>query len=507
MQKTVPVAAIAVVALLLSGCTTASGGGDDSETAVLRLGWGVAPASLDPAEIQEGQSILFEQALYDSLLTTSPDGQLQPGLASEWSYNEDLTELTLTLRDGVTFTDGSPVDAAAVVAGIEHIQQGTSTGSQYASSITAADAVDDGAVVLTLSEPDPSLLYSLSTYAGFIASPQAIESGTLAESPVGSGPYVLDESRTDTGVTYAFTRNEDYWDAAEYPYEEVVITIFDDDTAKFNALSSGQVDGMFGTTQKIAAAKAAGLNVAIGSPVEWRGLLLNDRLGQAVPALSDMRVRQAINYAFDRQGILDALFEGEGVPTTQVFNPAGAAWNEDVNDAYPYDPDKARELLAEAGFPDGFDLPVATYPGLMDEVNPIVEQQLGDVGIRVQWVVASPSSATVWQDMLGTPALVMSMGTYLSPWTDILNVAAPTAMMNPQQIETPEFDAIIERIKTSTGDEQAGAYQNASKYLVDNAWFAPWLALNGAYFTSPELEVQMQAGQIIPSLRNFRPAE
>jgi len=498
---------LALAAGGLAACTPSAPQASESQSTVLRLGWSDAPpTSLDPAAMQEGQNIIFAQALYDSLLAITPQGELEPDIATKWSYNDDLTELRLTLREGVRFSDGEALDADAVVANIEHVKAGTSTGAQYAASIESATAEDANTVTLHLSRPDPSLTYSLAAYAGFLASPAAIKAGTLAEEPVGSGPYTLDRTRTQAGTVYTFSRNKDHWDAGSYAYDEVVVTTFDDAAAEFNAISAGQIDGMFGSTQKIAAAEQAGLTVNVGTPVEWRGLLLNDRKGKTVPALADVRVRQAINYAFDRKGILDALFGGQGTPTTQVFNPRGSAWVDELNDAYPYDPQKAKELLAEAGYADGFELPIATYPGLMDEVNPSVEQQLGDIGITVKWVVASPSSATVWKDMLGTPALVMSMGTYLSSWTDIVNVAAPTAMMNPQGIETPEFDAILDRIRSTSGEEQVAAYREASTYLVENAWFAPWLALNGVYFTSSQVGVTMQAGQIVPSLRNFKPA-
>lgn len=487
--------------LVLSGCAGGADTGGADAPAVLRLAGAAAPTSLDPADIQEGQLIHHAQALYDSLLVVSPDGTLEPNVATDWSYSDDNLELTLTIRPGLEFTDGEVLDAAAVVANLEHMRDGSSTGAQQLASVAGAEALDDETVLITLGTPDPALLSSLATYAGFLASPALLDDPALDTAPVGSGPYILDQDETVAETRYVYTRNEDYWNTEAYPFDRVEISPFDSN-AGLNALRSGQVDGIFGTIDNAAEIEASGLQVHVGGPVEWRGLFLSDRDGTMVPELADVRVRQAVNYAIDRESILETIFLGEGLATAQVFNPAGDAWL--AEEQYTYDPERARELLDEAGVTE-LTLPVLSLGGsLFESIESIFSAQLAEVGIAVEYAAFNPSEG--FAQFALHPTFFMSMSTNLSSWTDILNVAAPTAVMNPLGTQTPEFDALMTAIQESADQDQVAAYRAATEYLLEEAWFAPIIALNGVYFTSQEVDVQMQAAQIVPSLRNYSPA-
>ncbi|MGR6998372.1 ABC transporter substrate-binding protein [Yinghuangia aomiensis] len=394
------------------------------------------------------------------------------------------------------------MDATAVAGGIQHIKSGRSTGAQLTRNITAVTAVDPATVRIDLAAPDPSLLYSLATYAGFIAAPNAIKAGNLATVPVGSGPYRLDTAKTVSGASYVLTRNPDYWNKAAYPYNQVTVKITTNASAMLNALKTGQIDGTVGASS-VADAKAAGLTVTTGAPASWLGYFLNDRAGAMVPQLGDVRVRQALNHAIDRKGIAEKFFAGQATPTTQVFNRKSTAWSADLDARYPYDPAKARQLLADARAAD-LTLPIPSLIGPMADLQAVVQQQLADVGVTVKWLPTTPD--TFMTTALGKPAYPMVMSAPLAPWTVVQNVAAPTAVMNGTKYQTPEFDALLAKVLQTTDAEQTAAFQAVNSYLVEQAWYLPVVAPDTLYFSSAKLKVTIPAGQMMPSLDDYAPA-
>ncbi|WP_258933688.1 ABC transporter substrate-binding protein [Nesterenkonia pannonica] len=140
-----------------------------------------------------------------------PDGELAPMLAESWELSEDRLSLTLQLREDVTFSDGEPFNAEAVKANIEHFQEANGPMGTALKAVESVSAPEEFTAVLELSEPDPSLEMRLSTAGGFMGSPAALGTDEVTTSPVGSGPYVVDETRTVTGSRIAFSRNEEYW--------------------------------------------------------------------------------------------------------------------------------------------------------------------------------------------------------------------------------------------------------------------------------------------------------
>ena len=149
--------------------------------------------------------------MYDTLLKREPDGTLSPMLATEWALSDDSMSLALELRTDVTFTDGTAFDAEAVKANIEHFQTANGPLQNNISSIESVEIVDADTVNLQLSSPDPDLPFNLANAGGYMASPAALTSPELTTVPVGSGPYVLDTSRSVVGSSIMFTRNPDYW--------------------------------------------------------------------------------------------------------------------------------------------------------------------------------------------------------------------------------------------------------------------------------------------------------
>ncbi|NYD66722.1 ABC transporter substrate-binding protein [Agromyces atrinae] len=499
-------ALIAAGALALTGCS--AGGTTPASTSAasggtLTLGAALDASSWDPADAEFGNRLQYMQPVYDSLLHITADLEIEPWLASAYEYDESLTTLTLTLRDDVVFTDGEAFTADVAKANLEHFAAGTGQNSITLAAVSSIEAPSPTELVLTLSAPDPALLRNLALVSGMQASPAALEGGDLKTTPVGSGPYELDADATVVGSTYTYTRNPEYWNPDAFPYDSIVITPLTDLTARLNALKSGQIDAAIADAKSMKEAEVSGLTVNTMEG-DWQGLFIVDRAGTKVPALADARVRQALNLAVDGDAILKNVRLGQGSPTTQIFNPTSTAYDEALDDAYPYDPEKAKELLAEAGYPDGFSLTMPAITGFED-LTTLVSQQLGEVGITVETQPVTPDQ--VISSLLSGefPVFIFSWGSSNS-WQDILKLVQPTAPWNMYANETPELDALILAAQQSTPEDAEDAFRAVSEYLVDEAWFAPWYVQNNIYLSSADTTVTMQPQNVVPYIWNYAPA-
>lgn len=497
---------MAVTMLGASACGTDEQGGEEvtASTQQLILGNNGDVLSWDPGEMKEGAVIHYAEAIYDPLLRKTAESTVEGNLATEFEYNEDLTALTLTLRDDVTFSDGEKFDAEAVKVNLEARKTGAGSASEAAKAIETVEITDPTTVTLKLSEPSPGLLSGLATYLGFMVSPKSISGGDIETNPIGSGPYLLEAS--DSGVSYTFNAREDYWNREAFPFDSVVIRPYEEFTARYNALATDQIQFMYGTSDMVPQAESDGLTVQ-SVPGEWQGIILQDRGGEALEALGKVGVRQAINYALDREAILEAHYSGRGQITTQTFNPASQAWVEELNDRYPYDVEKAKELLSEAGYPDGFTLTTSYSEGFMSPLVPIVQQYLSDVGITMELVPVNGFASGGLETLKSQPSFMLSFSTNIPAWTDVLNKLTTTALWNHFGYTDETVTRLMKEIPLNEGDEQTALYQELNTHLVEDAWFAPIVLQDNIYLSSPDIKVTMQQAQLVPSLRFFTPAK
>ncbi|GAB3596400.1 ABC transporter substrate-binding protein [Microbacterium tumbae] len=496
-------AAAVVVAALITACT---GGGEappeGGSAEKLTLAVTLDSGPWEPALLQNGHQAQYWNAVYDTLLHMEPDTTIVPGMAESWEYNDDNTVLTLHLREGITFSDGAPFTADAVRANVENLKNGNGQNAIMVASVDEVVVVDELTAELHLGAPDPALLTYLTLAGGVMGSPDALGTDAITTTPVGSGPYVLDAAGSEPGVRYEFTRNPDYWDPESYPYDSVELVVIGELTARLNALRSGQVQGIAADGTTVSEAENAGLDV-YQWPLNRRGLYIADRDGTVVPALGDVRVRQAINYAIDGQGILDGIQLGYGTRSTQVFNPTSVNYVPELNDRYPYDPDKARELLAEAGYADGFDVVMPENP--TEKSNPIVEQQLADVGIRVTWQKVD-STNYVSEVQSGKYGLFWMSNSTAEAWWDMSKQIPADAPWNPFDTRTPELDGLIDQAQGAAGDEYAEAMTAINTYVVENAWFDIWYLEDVVYIASAEVDVDIHPMNVVPYIKDFRPS-
>jgi len=500
-------ATIAIAALALTGCAGAgddgSGASDSGRADRLTLTAIIGPTSYDIGQGAEyGNRSPFFQAVFDTLLQKNSAGEIEPWLATDWEYNDDNTVLTLTLRDDVEFTDGTKLDADAVVASLERFRDGT---APQAATLAGKEfaAVDATTVTITQDAPDPSLVNLLSIAPGLIQAPSTFDDPDSATEPIGSGPYVLDTAATVTGTTYVYTANPDYWNPDAVNYDNLTINVIEDPTATLNALKAGEANGAkIVNNDTIPEIEASGWTIE-SNELDFHGLLLFDRAGTMAPELADVKVRQAINMAFDREALLEALQAGYGTVTEQVFPTTSVGYDEALDSTYEYDPEGAKKLLAEAGYPDGFSINMMSTPAFQTTFD-LVAQQLADIGITVNYT--DPGSGNFITDMLAPKYPATWMALEQNPDWQLINfMIAPEATFNPFHSRDPQVDEYISTIQLGTPEEAEQATKDLNAYLVEQAWFAPFFRVQGTYATDANTNLEFWPTNAYPSIFDFSP--
>jgi peptide/nickel transport system substrate-binding protein len=503
-----PIAAVMAAAVLLSACgggssesPTSGGGGNGTGTLV--LGTNVTPVSAAASAVGWAVEAPFTQAVYDSLLRETPDAQIAPGLATSWTYNADKTVLTLKLRTDVKFSDGTAFDAAAAAQNVLRFRDGSSVNKSYLSKVTDAKAVDATTLEITLSAPDPALLNYLAQNAGAQESPKNFGATDEATHPVGSGPYILDTAKTVIGSKYVYTANPNYWDKPNQHFANLEINVYATAATAVNAIQGGQVDGVrLSSNDAIDQIKSAGYSI-YASETNWTGLLLLDRAGSSVPALKDARVRQAINYAIDKDAMLKGAAKGLGTVTTQIFGKTNPAFDTALDTAYPYDPEKAKKLLADAGYADGFTLPMPLVQIGSTTVFDLASQYLGAVGIKVEYTpvpstqIIGDLTAAKW------PVSWLRLQTDPTAWQVAQFSLVKGATWNPFKVDDTTIDSLVAKIQTGSDADAAAAGKELNKYVVDQALFNPWYREQTSFAGSSKIKVVPQSDNTYPLLQNI----
>ncbi|WP_206330807.1 ABC transporter substrate-binding protein [Modestobacter sp. KNN46-3] len=509
-NKRVGIAAIALAAsLVMTACGSSDGGGSDGGAeggGTLTLGSIFAPQTLAASGAEWANVSPYIQSVYDSLLRETPDAEVEPWLATEWSYNEDKTVLTMQLRDDVTFTDGEKFTADVAAQNLLRFKAGTSPNASFLASVADAKATDEYTLEITLTAPDPALLNYLAQNAGAQASPATFAAPDAATDPVGSGPYIFNADRTVVGSSYVFDRNPEYWAGAEEQhYDQVVINVLDNPQAQLSAIQGGQVNGLnLFDNSALDQIEGAGFT-AYPHELDWQGLILFDRAGTMAPALGDVRVRQAINHAVDRDALLKAVVQGYGTATTQVFDESSAAYVEELDERYPYDPELARELLAEAGYAEGFTLSMPNVNLGSTTAADLTAQYLGDVGITVQYDQLSLQEAIAALLAPKYPASWIQLQSDPTAWQLANFALTPTASWNPFRVEDPKVAELVSTLQSGTEEEAEQAGQELNEYIVQQAWFAPYYRVESTFVADGDTDVVHQSNNAYPLLQYITP--
>ncbi len=499
-------ATAAAASLVLAGCAGGDVGGSKAGAATLDIATLTSAQSLDPKDAI-GSTLPYFQALYDTLIRRTADGSYQPMLATEWAYDTARTRLSLTLRENVKFSDGTAFDADAVKANLEHFKNGGGGAAKTLASLKEVTVVDATHVTLTLSAPDPAMLFHLSDAAGLMASPAKLAGGSLKTTPVGTGPYTLDKGRTTLGNKYVFQRKQDYW-GKKLPYESLTISLFDNETAVVNGLRTGQIDSavLQDANQQAALASDSELKKT-DFTFDFQGLLLFDRGGVHTKALRKTEVRQALNLAIDRETMLDKIRQGRGEITNQIYGPETKAYDKALDTHYAHDPAKAKRLLAEAGYADGFTLKLPRVSAIVsDALASSIAADLKAVGITVTWDQLDGASALrkIYRERAYS-AMVMNIGQSPIDWVTTQEQVAP-GTFNMFGTTDATVQRLLPRIQGGSEQQAGEAARALNEHLVGQGWFVPFYRMTYQIVSVPEVEVTPQSGMAVPSIYNYEPA-
>jgi len=326
--------------------------------------------------------------LYDSLIWINEDLELEPALAERWEISEDGTEYVFHLRRDVTFHNGEPFTAASVVVTWE---TGTEPGNEYANFFTAAslvEAIDDYTVRFVTPEPNATFLTTLAFSWGMVPPAYIAEVGLdgFARAPVGTGPFRF-VSRS-AGERILMEANPDYWRAGYPLVSELEFRVVPDASTRLAAVQTGEIHiaNRLSPDQAMMLARVDGVNVVsyLNDRAYYVGFK-NVGAGAGTP-LEDARVRQALNYGSDRFGIIAAIFAGQAEPIPGFVIEGNLGYDPATMEPFPYDPERARELLTEAGYPDGFEIsmgcPADGYVNI-NEVCLALQRTLAGIGVEV----------------------------------------------------------------------------------------------------------------------------
>ncbi len=460
---------------------------------VLRYGMETEPAGFDPHTISSHASLRVMAQVYNQLVDVNENLEVIPELATSWEISEDNLTYTFHLADNVVFHSGRKMTAEDVKYSLERVLDpdlgALGNSSSYAGDIATVEAVDDMTVKITLSKVNVTFLSNMSSSYCSIVDKDVVEAneGSLLRADGGTGPYTLGEWVADNHVTVnAF---DGYFNEAEKAtFDAIEFYTMTDASSRLNALRAGTVDLIVADTTMLDL-------VSEGDPIQTISYQTRDYVGLFMNCkrapFDDIRVRQAINYALDRQEILD--FAYNGTATLSGFIPASMGhWAVDVTekDYYTQNIEKAKELLAEAGYADGFEtvITVGLEDGIRD-MGMVVQQQLAEIGIKVE--VQNEENAQYIDDWKAHnfDIMICHNGAGSDPNRGVAFFFSSTGSANIQDYANERVDELCVLGTATTDEAQREAYYKEAINIILDECATAIVACPMAYFmASPALQ-------------------
>lgn len=441
----------------------------------LVVGMALEPPHLDPTAGAAGaiKEVTYAN-LFEPLLRVDGEGKLVPGLAERWTVSEDGLTYRFTLRPNAKFHDGTAADSADVKFTLDRARAADSVNAQkaYFAPIAQVETPDPQTVVVTLSRPDGLFLFHMASGDAAIVAPESAP--TNKQKPVGTGPFKFD--RWVAGDRVVLVRNPDY-DGAKPKLDRVTFRFVSDPAAQVAALKAGDIDAftLFSTYEALPEFRNdPKFTVTVGSTEGETVLSTNN----ARKPFDDVRVRRAMAHAIDRKTLIEGVLYGNGVAIGSHFPPHREGYV-DLTGMYPYDPAKAKALLAEAGYPNGFDttlrLPPPPYARRGGE---LVAAMLAEAGIRVK---IEPVEWAAWlEKTFKGKDYDLTMIAHTEP-LDIDIYARPDYYFN---YKSERFNALNEELnRTQDAGRRNALYGEQQKILAEDA-------VNGFLFMLPSVTVQ-----------------
>ncbi len=430
-----------VLAALLAGTASFAQAQQTDLTIALQL----EPPHLDPTSAAAGaiDSVLYTN-VFEGLTKFTETGAVVPGLAREWKISDDGLSYTFHLVEGATFHDGTDFDAEDVVFSLDRARAEDSTNAQKQlfAGIASVEAVDPVTVKVTLSQPDGNLLFNLAWGDAVIVAPESIDD--IKARPVGTGPFRFEDWRQGDSIT--LVRNDDYWGDAP-ALTQATFKFISDPTAAFAAMMAQDIDAFAGfpAPENLPQFEADPRFKVLRGSTEGETILA---MNNAVAPFDDVRVREAVAHAIDRQAVIDGAMFGLGTPIGTHFAPHNPDY-EDLTALSDFDPEKSKALLAEAGLADGFSttlkLPPPSYARRGGE---IIAAQLREVGIETE--ITNLEWAQWLEQVFNGKDFGLTIVSHTEPF-DIGIYARPDYYF---QYGKPEFVALMDKL-TATAEPEA----------------------------------------------------
>jgi peptide/nickel transport system substrate-binding protein len=444
---------------------------------ILRIAAFTNPSSLDPTTGGAGSDHAFLFTMYDTLTEWDFDTlKPKPGLAESWNLT-DPTTLVFNIRPGVSFHDGTPLDAEAVKFNLERNKSDPKSNIKAdLATMASAEVTGPMQVTMKLNTPDAAMPGILSDRAGMMVSPTALKAagGSVNRTPVGAGAYAF-VSWAD-GERIVVKRNEKYW-KANRPYPDgIEFSIIPELTTGVRSVTAGQNDLIYQLPprQKAVVERSNNLKVVNGPTLYVFQFFFN----WAKPPFDDIRVRKAFNLAIDREAFVKAALAGLAEPAYMNLPKSHWAYDKSVAELTPYDPDRARKLLAEAGFKEGTTIEIGGYPD-QDSIQrqEILIEQLRKAGIGVRFLnspVAEASAAFFGPEKRGSALLAAWTGRPDPSLTYSL-MFTKEAYYNGGRAAVPaELEAAIKESRASEDiDARRKAFATVQRLVMENAFVAP----------------------------------
>jgi peptide/nickel transport system substrate-binding protein len=442
-----------------------------------------------PAEQRVSSSLHLVQPVLETLGRYDASGKITPWLAESWQSNPQEKTITIKLKQGIKFHDDTDFNAEAVKWNIEEYQKAK---RPEVNGIKSIDVIDANTLRLNLTQWDITLLENVAYYVKMV-SPAAIQKNGkewAVKNPVGTGPFTLASWERDVSVK--FKKNEKYWQKGKPYLDSIEYALFTDRNTATNVFKTGGADVLHSiapddflefeksgkyttrTTENIFGALGVGLAFDSANPNS---------------PFANVKVRQAAMHAVDTAAIAQSVLRGMAIPTNQWYTPSSPYYNSSVK-GYPYDPEKAKQLLAEAGFPNGFKTTITTDPTRAN-VMTAVQSYLAKVGIDAQIVTVDPAKwsaliADKWDGMILmyrglTPSSVVQHNRILGKGAALY----AKNMIHPDDVEKWLADA---KSAVDVESSQKAAVEVQKAIIDEHALYFPLIVLKSGFATQPSVQ-------------------
>jgi peptide/nickel transport system substrate-binding protein len=440
----------------------------------LTIGLSTNVTAIERPYAPERQSDNAALTMFDSLVYPEADGTISPALAESWEVSEDGTTYTFHLREGVTFHNGDPLTADAVVFSWETYRQDEVT---YASNWTIAEnvtKVDDMTVEVSTSEPNALLLpYIASAWAIIPVDWGGVSKEEFAEHPIGTGPFMFEEWVKSDHLTVV--ANPNYWREGYPKLAEVVFKFMPESATRVAAVQTGEIDiAPRLTSDEIGDLIGAPGVTVVRYPVNrsYYVAFNNITTGVGTP-IEDPNVRKALAHAVDMDAIIDALFDGYATRSVGMVGPSDLGF--DGAEPVPYDPELAKQMLADAGYPSGFEMDMACPDGAYSHINEVCEAIRGyfdEVGVTGELQIMESNAYWELEANKELPPI------FVDAWSVTLPEAYQRLSGSLNEGETyanwlnPELDGLVKQVATTVDiEERAALYGEIQQIMRDDPPF------------------------------------